>query len=189
MNSLGTHDTPRILTLLGAGGTCSDKSKQWRAEHRLTPNQLRRGKDRLKAAALLLFAFPGSPTIYYGDEAGMEGWEDPFNRRTYPWGGEDTDLRSFVASLGAARKAHRALRRGDISYVAANGPLLAFTRSAEGKTILIAANNSNRAATFSFPAKRLVPLLDSTATLRSAANTVSVTLSPLSGGMWLTEED
>ena len=62
MNSLGTHDTPRILTLLGAGGEYRDQSRDWRAHFRLSPKQRRRGKDLLRPAALLLFCFPGSPT-------------------------------------------------------------------------------------------------------------------------------
>ena len=59
----------------------------------------------LLAAALLLFCFPGSPTVYYGDEAGMEGFEDPFNRRTYPWGREDGELLEWYTALGKARRA------------------------------------------------------------------------------------
>ena len=89
MNSLDTHDTPRLLTLLGAGGEYRDQTKAWRAQFQLSPKQRSRGKELLKAAALLLFCFPGSPTVYYGDEVGMEGFEDPFNRQTYPWGYED----------------------------------------------------------------------------------------------------
>ena len=77
MNSLGTHDTPRILTLLGVGSECRERSREWRASFRMEADQRRRGKELLKLGAALLFAFPGSPTVYYGDEAGMEGFEDP----------------------------------------------------------------------------------------------------------------
>ena len=140
MNSLGTHDTPRILTLLGAGGEYHDRSKEWRAGFRLSPDQRRRGTELLRAAALLLFCFPGSPTVYYGDEAGMEGFEDPFNRQTYPWGREDPDLRAWFGALGRLRRDHPALRRGDLRFVAAQGPLLAFTRSVEEETVLFLCN-------------------------------------------------
>lgn len=53
----------------------------------------------------MLFAFPGSPMVYYGDEAGLEGFEDPFNRRTYPWGREDGELLEWYTALGKARRA------------------------------------------------------------------------------------
>ena len=142
MNSLGTHDTPRILTLLGAGGEYRDQSREWRAGFHLSPKQRRRGKDLLRAASLLLFCFPGSPTVYYGDEAGMEGFEDPFNRRTYPWGHEDRELIDWFRALGALRRDHSALRRGDIRYVAGKGPVLAFVRRDKQEQVLCAVNNS-----------------------------------------------
>ena len=142
MNSLGTHDTPRILTLLGAGGEYRDQSREWRAGFHLSPKQRRRGKDLLRAASLLPFCFPGSPTVYYGDEAGMEGFEDPFNRRTYPWGHEDRELIDWFRALGALRRDHSALRRGDIRYVAGKGPVLAFVRRDKQEQVLCAFNNS-----------------------------------------------
>ncbi|OUQ75001.1 alpha-amylase [Flavonifractor sp. An100] len=160
MNSLGTHDTPRILTLLGAGGECRDQSRDWRAHFRLSPKQRRRGKDLLRAASLLLFCFPGSPTVYYGDEAGMEGFEDPFNRQTYPWGKEDRELVDWFKALGALRKNHPSLRRGSIRYVEGQGPVLAFLREGEGETILCACNagEEQERLALPFPAG-LTPLL------------------------------
>ena len=142
MNSLDTHDTPRFLTLMGAGGEYRDQSKEWRANFHLSPKQRRRGKDLLRAASLLLFCFPGSPTIYYGDEAGMEGFEDPFNRQTYPWGHEDRELLDWYRALGQVRKKYQALRRGSIRYVYGKGPLLAFVRR-EGKQRLLCAFNAS----------------------------------------------
>lgn len=140
MNALGTHDTVRILTLLGEESDRRECTKAWRADHRLTPEQRALGKARLKLGALVLFAFPGSPTVYYGDEAGMEGFEDPFNRRTFPWGEEDGELLAWFTALGAARKALAPLRRGDIRYVKAEGRILAFTRSLGSETVLCAVN-------------------------------------------------
>ena len=144
MNSLGTHDTPRILTLLGVGGDCGGESKEWRSTYRLTPEQRALGVQRLRLASLVQYAFPGSPTTYYGDEAGMEGFEDPFNRRTFPWGGEDQDLTAWYTALGKARKELAPLRKGDIAYVRAEGAVLAFTRTWEGDSVLCAANAGDR---------------------------------------------
>jgi len=140
MNSLGTHDTARILTVLGTKEMCVSHDKEWRARFRLSPEGLDQAKALLRVAAALLFAFPGSPTVYYGDEAGMEGFEDPFNRRTFPWGREDRDLIQWFAALGHLRKTCPALRRGDIRYRAGKGGLLAFTRRAEGEELLCAFN-------------------------------------------------
>ena len=140
MNSLGTHDTPRILTLLGTGSTGQDHDRDWRARFRLSPEQRALGVARLKLASLILYTFPGSPTVYYGDEAGMEGFEDPFNRRTYPWGREDRELVDWFAALGKARQGLDCLRRGELRFLRAEGPVLAFSRSVEGQTAVAAVN-------------------------------------------------
>ncbi|MEG0765485.1 MAG: glycoside hydrolase family 13 protein [Pseudoflavonifractor sp.] len=151
MNALGTHDTPRILTLLGTGNAATGKTKAWRADYRMTPEERSRGLARLRLGAMVLFAFPGSPTLYYGDEAGMEGFEDPFNRQTFPWGHEDLDLTAYFTALGRARQKLEALRGGDIAYVRAEGHVLAFTRSLGGQTVLCAVNAGNRSEVLTLP--------------------------------------
>ena len=141
MNFLGTHDTPRILTLLGVGSDWRDgHSKDDRAAYVMSPEEHRRGLELYRMGITLLFAFPGSPTVYYGDEAGLTGFEDPFNRKTYPWGREDKELVAFVARLGKLRRDYPALREGEIRYLRAMGGLLAFRRG-EGKGAVIAAAN------------------------------------------------
>ena len=159
MNSLDTHDTPRILTLLGAGGEYRDQTKEWRAQFRLSSRQRSRGRELLKAASLLLFCFPGSPTVYYGDEAGMEGFEDPFNRQTFPWGHEDQDLLNWYRALGRLRSRHPALRRGSIRYVLGKGSLLAFLRETGDERLLCAFNAGDEEHAFSFDGGRLFPLM------------------------------
>ena len=151
MNALGTHDTVRILTLLGVGSECRDHGRDWRAALRLSPEERALGLARLKLAALVLYAFPGSPTVYYGDEAGMEGFEDPFNRRTFPWGREDRALTGWFRAPGRARHRFAALRKGDIRYVRAAGPVLAFTRTWEDETVLCAANAGPAPAELELP--------------------------------------
>ena len=186
MNSLGTHDTPRILTLLGAGGERRDQSRDWRANFRLEGDALRTAKERLRAAALLLFCFPGSPTVYYGDEAGMEGFEDPFNRRTYPWGHEDGELLDWFKQLGALRKTHPALRRGTIRYVAADGPLLAFVRADDGEEVLCVCNAGDGPVALPLPGKTASILVGSPALSPLEEDEgVQITLSPRSGAALL----
>ena len=140
LNILGTHDTPRILTLLGVDPALSLDSKDARAAFRLTPRDYQRGLERLKLAAMLAFTFPGSPTVFYGDEAGMQGFEDPLNRGTYPWGKENTELVEFYRTLGKLRKERSSLQRGDITYLHAKEGGLVFRRTDGSETTTTALN-------------------------------------------------
>ena len=162
MNFLGTHDTPRILTLLGVGGDLRDSTtRDWRAAHRLSPSERALGLARLKLGAMALFSLPGSPTVYYGDEAGMEGFEDPFNRRGFPWGEEDADLLDWYRALGGLRKTTPALRRGELDWGPCREGLVTFFRRAPGQTALIALNAGSQpqAIQVSWPhAEALEPL-------------------------------
>lgn len=139
MNMLGTHDTPRILTALVDD---FDGDRATLAQRKLTPEQLELGKKRLKLAAVLQFALPGCPSIYYGDEAGMEGGKDPFNRRTYPWGKEDHDLRSHFRTLGQIRKSSPALRLGETEFFSAESGKIGILRRHENQVVKIYVNLS-----------------------------------------------
>ena len=182
MNSLDTHDTPRFLTLLGAGGEYRDQSREWRAGFTLSPKQLNRGRKLLKAAALLLFCFPGSPTVYYGDEVGMEGFEDPFNRQTYPWGYEDQELLEWYRALGRLRGQRPALRRGGIRYVCGRGPLLAFVRESEEERLLCAFNAGKEKQTLVVEEERLCPVLGQVEAAQ-VDGVCEITLPPRSGAV------
>ena len=149
MNFLGTHDTPRILTLLGAEHIPA--AKEERAAFALSPAQLARGKARLRLAGMLLYGFPGSPTLFYGDEAGMQGFEDPLNRGTYPWGQEDTGLLDFFRALGRLRKERRSLQSGSLTYIYAQGGGLVITREHVGETTMVALNAGDEALTLTLP--------------------------------------
>ena len=93
-------------------------------------------------ASFLQFTLPGSPSIYYGDEALMEGYKDPFNRRTYPWGREDREILDHFRRLGSLRKEYAALRLGDIRFTEAGDRHLAFTRTYEGQILHVYVNRS-----------------------------------------------
>jgi len=139
MNLLGTHDTPRILTALVDD---FDGSREEKSKRRLSRNNLEVARDRLMMASFLQYTLPGSPSLYYGDEALMEGYKDPFNRRTYPWGREDWEMLNHFKRLGQARKNNPALRLGDIRFFEAGDKHLGYTRTYEGKTLKIYANRS-----------------------------------------------
>ena len=149
MNFLGTHDTPRILTLLGAEHIPA--AKEERAAFALSPVQLARGRAKLRLAGMLLYGFPGSPTLFYGDEVGMQGFEDPLNRGTYPWGREDTGLLDFFRALGRLRKERRSLQSGSLTYIYAQGGGLVITREHEGETTMVALNAGDEALTLTLP--------------------------------------
>ncbi len=142
MNLLGTHDTPRILTALVDS---FEGPRQEMAKRKLTRNQRDVAQDRLMMASFLQYTLPGSPSLYYGDEAGMEGGRDPFNRRPYPWGREDWDLLCHYRRLGQLRKDVEALRLGDIRFFQAGDKHLGFERSYNGRTVKVYANRSGDA--------------------------------------------
>ena len=145
MNFLSTHDTPRILTLLGGEPTPADKAE--RAAAQLSPASRELARRRLMLGALLLYTFPGSPTVYYGDEAGMEGYEDPLNRRTFPWGAEDEELLRWYRKLGQLRGGRPSLQRGDICYLYADGSGLALRRQWDGEVTTAAMNSGKEPLT------------------------------------------
>lgn len=141
MNHIGTHDTVRILTGLGCCRDFTGQSKSFRAEYRLSPEERALGIARLKLGSLIQYCFPGSPTVYYGDEAGMEGFEDPLNRRTYPWGRECTELVDWYVRLGELRRSLPALKKGSFEFAPFCDPeLLIFRRSFGARTVTVAVN-------------------------------------------------
>jgi len=99
MNHIGTHDTVRILNRLAG-------QSPGREPAHLSLEQYAAAKKKLKLCAALQFTLPGNPCIYYGDEAGLTGGQDPFNRACFPWGSEDEDLLGYYRMLGHLRRTH-----------------------------------------------------------------------------------
>jgi len=139
MNPLSTHDSMRILTALvdDFDGTRAEKA----ARH-LTMQQYQTARQMLLMASFLQYTLPGMPSLYYGDEAGMEGYKDPFNRRPYPWGQEDPILLEHFRQLGQLRKEQETLRMGDLNFFEAGCGRIGFSRSKNGKTLRIYINRS-----------------------------------------------
>lgn len=128
MNLIGSHDVPRVLTLLGDAPPEQTISKEDQARFRLSPDKRKLAVRRLKLLSLIQMTFPGVPCVYYGDEAGLEGYGDPLNRRTYPWGREDRELLVWYKKIIALRNRHDVLKTGEWIPLYAQGHVYAFLR-------------------------------------------------------------
>lgn len=143
MNHIGTHDTERILTVLG-GEPLNGRDREWQSRTKLSQEQRSRGLALLKLASLMQYTLPGIPCVYYGDEAGMEGYRDPFNRGCFPWGHEDAELVNWYRSLGKIRHSCEVLKQGTLEPYYADDDCFVYVRSDEavGQKLLVAVNRT-----------------------------------------------
>jgi len=102
-------------------------------------------------AVIFQMTWPGCPTIYYGDEAGLCGWTDPDNRRPYPWGAEDAELLDFHRDMIRLRGKYRAFRDGSLEYLYTNYGVLTYGRWDENDRLVVALNNNTTAETLRIP--------------------------------------
>lgn len=180
MNHIGTHDTERVLTVLG-GEPSRQRGRSWQAQQRLTDAQRTLALERLRAATLLQYALPGVPSVYYGDEAGMEGYADPFNRGTYPWGREDRTLLDWYRRLGACRRDCAALAEGDIQPLISCEDVVAFVRRGGGESLLCAVNRADGAHTLLLPSE----YVDGSVTIGDGHVDGNVLYLPPRSGVWM----
>ena len=184
MNSLGTHDTPRILTLLGVGSECRERSREWRASLPHGGRPAPPGQGAAEAGGRPAVRLPRlPPPCTTGMRRGWRALRTPSNRRTFPWGREDYELLGWFTRLGHLRQECPALRRGDIRYRAAQGSLLAFTRSAEGETILAAFNTGGESAELRLEDAERIELLLGSARFQISAQGHVLTLPPRTGSL------
>lgn len=138
MNSLGTHDTVRIINAL-SDVRAHGWSKTHKLGYKLPDSEYEKAKKKLYLASVLQFTLPGIPSIFYGDEAGLQGFDDPINRRPYPWGSEDKEILMHYKKLGRIRRENRAVFSGGFNMRDENG-LVAYERAGGDDEILIAVN-------------------------------------------------
>ena len=138
MNELSNHDHSRFLTRtnhkVGRTGT-------------LGPQAAEQGINKavFREAVVMQMTWVGAPTIYYGDEAGLCGFTDPDNRRTYPWGKEDRQMIQFHKDIIHLRREHDELRNGSLKYVDSDYNFLAYGRFHRKGQSLILVNNNDHA--------------------------------------------
>jgi len=156
MNLLDSHDTERLLWTLTPGA-------ETRAGRELNAANVAEGKRRVRLASLIQFGLPGAPTVYYGDEVGMTGDDDPDDRRTYPWadlgGTPDAALRSHYEELASLRRTTPALRDGDVRFLLADDAAgaLAFGRRAGDQAAVVAVNRSASEHAIEIPVAGYLP--------------------------------
>ncbi len=129
MNLISSHDVPRAITILAGKPDPGDRKLQ--QELVLSESERKRGMTLMCMAFAIQMTYPGCPCIYYGDEIGMEGYRDPFNRRTYPWGREDEQQKEMLAEyrrLSGLRRENEVLRNGEIRILLAKGDALVYER-------------------------------------------------------------
>ena len=136
MNQLSNHDHSRFLTRtnhkVGRVGQLGSRA----AEEGVSLAVMRE-------AIIMQMTWPGAPTLYYGDEAGLCGFTDPDNRRTYPWGRENRDLINFYREMIQIHRKSLALRKGSIKMLKAEPDLLAYGRFWGNEQIVVIINNSD----------------------------------------------
>lgn len=135
MNLLGSHDRARALNVL-IGKEGLGLSQDEREAISLTKDEYRLAVERFKKCVRIICGLPGAPTVYYGDEAGMTGTSDPFCRKPFPWGQEDTDLQSFVRDELNHRRHSQALRFGHCEVEALDADTIRIVRYLDGQDAL-----------------------------------------------------
>lgn len=131
MNLLGSHDRARIINVL-AGCEWGYLPREERSNLHMTHEQYSLGSERFLKGMEILCALPGAPTLYYGDEAGLQGTADPYNRGTFPWGQEDVKLQNAVRELFQKRKNSIVLQTGFLEAAAMDDDTLLIRRWVEG---------------------------------------------------------
>ena len=144
MNILGTHDTERILTVLGTEDVSDfGRPNPVLAASRLNYDKRQEAVRLLKMASVIQSTVFGVPSLFYGDEAGLEGFHDPFCRMPYPWGREDSDLVAHYTKLGSIRRDCSAFDGGDFRIIDHSDKFIAYERRKGSKTVVVAVNRSD----------------------------------------------
>lgn len=147
MNHISTHDTMRAITAL-AGESCEYRDRYWQSTHSLDDNAYKNGVQLVKMASAVQFTLPGVPSIYYGDEAGMQGYKDPFNRCCYPWGNENKELLEWYRKLGEIRRANKCFVDGRLEVLSSVAGCVAYSRKKDENAILVISNSNPHSITY-----------------------------------------
>ncbi|MBQ8318841.1 MAG: glycoside hydrolase family 13 protein [Lachnospiraceae bacterium] len=148
MNELSNHDHSRFLTRT---------NRRVGRIHTMGPHAANENinKGVFREAVVFQMTWPGAPTIYYGDEAGLCGWTDPDNRRTYPWGREDMELIRFHKDIIKIHKANEALMKGSVMFLHGSYKLVSYGRFTDKQAVIVILNNDYEDRDLSIHVSRL----------------------------------
>ena len=134
MNELSNHDHSRFLTRT---------NRRVGRIHTMGPEAAGENinKGVFREAVVFQMTWPGAPTIYYGDEAGLCGWTDPDNRRGYPWGREDQELIQFHRDIIKVHKESEALMKGSVMFLHGEYKVVSYGRFLPGEAVVVILNN------------------------------------------------
>ena len=184
MNLLGTHDRARVLTVLGKGHEgegISFADKYYHSE--LNAQERKTAVSRLKMLSLWQMCHPGIPSVYYGDEAGMQGFADPLNRRAYPWGKEDKEIYEWFKLITALRVEYPVLQTGEWRPLYANADCFVFSRHDLKNTAIVAVNRSSQLVSVtvdSLNVEKYYDILDGHRTEQAHSGQLNLSLAPQS---------
>ena len=140
MNHIGTHDTQRAINRL-SGEDCEGYGRHWQYQHnKLSDDDYVRGVSLMKVASLIQYTLPGVPSVYYGDEIGMQGLKDPFNRCCMDWDNPNRELLSWYKRLGEIRRGNKVFEKGEFVPVFCGHDAIAYKRCDGNSQILVAVN-------------------------------------------------
>ncbi|MFR1043419.1 MAG: alpha-amylase family glycosyl hydrolase [Faecalibacterium sp.] len=141
LNFLSTHDTERALTVI-ADEPANGRGREWQSGRCVTGEAYEEGMLRLRMAYAIIYTLPGVPCLYYGDEIGMQGYRDPFNRAFFCWDSHEKRLKPVLAQLAQLRHSCEAFRTGELRVLRAQDGILHYQRVGEAETAEIIVNRS-----------------------------------------------
>lgn len=182
MNLLGSHDRARLRTILSGAPPADSMTRNEQAYYVPDEAEAQYASARTMALASMMFIMPGVPHIYYGDEAGLEGMADPFNRKCYPWGREDMQLLEFFKRISSFRKDNEVLISGDTEYFQSEFSIGCRRTYGSHEVFAIFNRDTGKSDTISFnafPDKTLIDLFTGKAIGLKSLEKMSICLKPL----------
>lgn len=154
MNSLSTHDTPRAMTAL-CGENPYSTDRNWQSKRYLSVENYEKARKLIILGYALLFFLPGVPCIYYGDEIGMQGYRDPFNRGYFRWWAIDENILNKIKYFSSVRNGNDIFKEGGIYFVYTDENSAAFVRfdHKKQKEILLCVNKGENTVNFEYKGK------------------------------------